>query len=95
MSDHRLQWQRHSAVSGLHNHLRARKGWLYADLWTDRSSGTEVWRWSVYANLRHLGHCGRSGIVDDRQAASDAANDAVPIVERELTERFPDWEGWD
>lgn len=90
----RLQWHRYTDA-GLPNHLRARKGWLYADIWSDASSGNDVWRWSVYFNLRHLGRCSRSDIVESKQAASDAANDAVPQVEAELAERFPDWEGWD
>ena len=90
----RLPWQPHPE-GGLADHLRARKGWLYADIWSDGSSGNKVWKWSVYANLRHLGRCGRSGSVVSRQWASDAANAAVPKVEAELADRFPDWDGWD
>lgn len=90
----RLPWQPHPE-GGLPDHLQARNGWLYADIWSDGSSGGRVWKWAVYANLRQLGRCGRSGTVDSKQAASDAANAAVPEVEAELAERFPDWEGWD
>jgi len=90
----RLAWSPHTA-NGLPDHLRARKGWLYADIWSDGSSGGTAWKWAVYANLRQLGRCGRSGSVTSRQAASDAANAAVPEVEAELAERFPNWEGWD
>ena len=90
----RLPWQPHPE-GGLADHLRARKGWLYADIWSDGSSGNKVWKWSVYANLPHLGRCGRSGSVVSRQGASDAANAAVPEVEAELADRFPDWHGWD
>lgn len=90
----RLEWHP-EPTSGLPDHLQARKGWLYADIFSDGSSGNPVWKWAVYANLRHLGRCGRSGTVETKQAASDAANAAIPEVEAELAERFPDWEGWD
>lgn len=83
----RLQWQPYPK---LRQGLRARKGPLYADIWLVDMPGGDHWQWSVYAVLGPLGWCHRHGIAQTRQLASDAANDAVPEVEAEMRERFPD-----
>lgn len=87
----RLKWAPHPETRQC---LRARKGPLYADIWlAEELPGGDRWRWSVYANLRALGWCGKDGVEPTRQLASDAANAAVPEVEAELAERFPDFTG--
>lgn len=87
----RLQWAPHAETR---QGLRARKGPLYADIWlAEQIPGGDRWMWSVYAVLRERGWCGRSGTVSSRHEASDAANAAIPEVEAELAERFPDFSG--
>jgi len=78
-----------------HGGFRARKGYMYCDIWLSGASGRDEWHWSCYYNLRHLGWCSQHGVALSKQEAADKANEAAPEVEAELHRRFPDWEGRD